>query len=471
MRIVVIGAGYVGLVSSACLSEMGYPVVCLDINAKRIESLNQGVIPIYEPGLEEMIKRNIKSKRLNFTTDYAVCAPQADVCFIAVDTPTTTLGQANTYQVESVAQTLGLYLQHYCVIVTKSTVPVGTTEKVGQIIEETLKSRGVSIDFDVVSNPEFLKEGNAIQDFMKPDRIIIGVNNARSASVMKEIYSPFMFNHDRLLIMNIPSAELAKYAANAMLATRISFMNEMAILCEKVGADVNWIRKAIGADERIGNKFLYPGPGFGGSCLPKDIKALIFQAQECQYELSILKAVEEVNQRQKSVMGSKLHHYFANKGGIQKKTIGIWGLSFKPDTDDMREAPSLVLIQDLLEHDVKLRLFDPIAMLKAKALLGDHPAITWCQDELDAAEKADAIVLMTEWKQFRFINFQTILANMSGRAFFDGRNQYQPEEMARKGFDYFSIGRQSVYATNLNDLFEQYSFLNLPIETKVGQIR
>jgi UDPglucose 6-dehydrogenase len=470
MNILMIGVGYVGLVSGTCFSEMGHHVTCLDINQERIDNLKKGFIPIYEPGLEEMVKRNVRSKRLNFTTDYKTSVPYADVCFIAVDTPTTASGATDLFQVEMVAKTLGQYLQHYCVIVTKSTVPVGTTARVSEIIEHELEKRHMMIDFDVVSNPEFLKEGNAIQDFMKPDRVIIGVENERSATIMKEIYSPFMFNHDRLLVMDIPSAELSKYAANAMLATRISFMNEMSVLCEKVGADVNWIRKAIGADERIGNKFLYPGPGFGGSCLPKDIKALISQAQERELDLSILQAVQEVNQRQKSFIGIKMRAYFAKQGGLRGKTVGILGLSFKPDTDDMREAPSLVLIQDLLEQDVELRLFDPIAMAKAHILLGNHPTITWCQDELEVAKGAHALVLLTEWKQFRLLNFQAILGSMAGQAFFDGRNQYQPEEMARKGFDYFSIGRQPAYAHKISDSQEQHDIFTLPMqEVKVGQ--
>ena len=459
MHILMIGVGYVGLVSGTCFAEMGHHVTCLDIDHDLIEKLKNGVIPIYEPGLDEMVKRNVKAKRLEFTTDYEESVPLADICFIAVDTPTTANGAADTSQVEAVAQTLGCYLQHYCVIATKSTVPLGTTARVAQIIKLVLEKRGLTLDFDVVSNPEFLKEGNAIQDFMKPDRVIIGVENARSAAIMKDIYSPFMLNHDRLLVMDIPSAELSKYAANAMLATRISFMNEMANLCEKVGADVNWIRKAIGTDERIGNKFLYPGPGFGGSCLPKDIKALISQAESCESELSILTAVQNVNHRQKKCMSAKLHTYFVDSGGLKGKTIGILGLSFKPDTDDMREAPSLVLIQDLLEQDVALRLFDPIAMQRAKIVLGDHPAITWCQDELETAEGSDALVLMTEWKQFRLLNFQAILSRMAGCAFFDGRNQYPPEEMARKGFDYFSMGRQPACAHSLSNLCLQAGLL------------
>lgn len=468
MKILMIGVGYVGLVSGTCFAEMGHHVLCLDINAAKIEALNQGIIPIYEPTLEEMVKRNIKAGRLAFTTDYASSVPQADVCFIAVDTPTTPQGQADTTQVQTVAKMLGQHLQHYCVVATKSTVPVGTTAKVAEGIESELKKRGVTLSFDVVSNPEFLKEGNAVQDFMKPDRVIIGVNNSKSAAIMKEIYSPFMLNHDRLIVMDILSAELSKYASNAMLATRISFMNEMAALCEKLGANVNWVRKAMGADERIGNKFLYPGVGFGGSCLPKDIRALIAQGQACDMELSVLQAAQEVNQDQKKLMGLKLAAYFADKGGLKGKTICVLGLSFKPDTDDMREAPSLILIQDLIKHNVKLRLFDPVAMTKAKVLLDDQSAIIWCQDELEAAEGADALVLMTEWKQFRFLDFQSILMRMNGKAFFDGRNQYQPEEMARKGWDYFSIGRLPAYTSELCDVKEQSDVFSL--QKKVGQI-
>jgi UDPglucose 6-dehydrogenase len=441
MKILMIGVGYVGLVSGTCFAEMGHHVICLDINKSKIDGLNHGQLPIYEPGLEEMVKRNVQSKRLIFTTDYRDSVPEAEVCFIAVDTPASKHGEADTSQVRKVAETLGRHLEHYCVIATKSTVPVGTTFLVEQIIRQEIESRGANVDFDVVSNPEFLKEGNAILDFMKPDRVIIGVNNPRSAAIMQEIYSPFMVNHDRMLVMDIPSAEISKYASNAMLATRISFMNEMAALCEKLQADINWVRKAMGADERIGNKFLYPGVGFGGSCLPKDIKALIAQADASGTPLSILQAVEEVNQNQKRAMGLKLAAYFKERGGLCGKTIGILGLSFKPDTDDMREAPSLVLIQDLLAQLASVRLYDPIAMPAAKTILGDQESITWCQDEAETAEGADALVLMTEWKQFRFLDFTLLLSKMKGNAFFDGRNQYKPEEMARKGFDYISIGR------------------------------
>lgn len=470
MKILMIGVGYVGLVSGTCFAEMGHHVICLDINTTKIDALNQGIIPIYEPSLEEMVRRNIKAKRLSFTNDYALSIPQADVCFIAVDTPTTSDGQADTTQVENVAKMLGYHLQHYCVIATKSTVPVGTTYRIAEIIEGELEKRKVAIAFDIVSNPEFLKEGNAVQDFMKPDRVIIGVNSARSATIMQEIYSPFMLNHDRLIVMDVLSAELAKYASNAMLATRISFMNEIAALCEKLGANINWVRKAMGADDRIGNKFLYPGVGFGGSCLPKDIRALIAQGQACDVELSVLQAAQQVNQDQKKLMESKLTTYFADKGGLVGKTIGILGLSFKPDTDDMREAPSLVLIENLIKQKVQLRLFDPIAMPKAKSILLNQPNITWCQNELDTAEGVDALVLMTEWKQFRFLDFHSILNNMNGKAFFDGRNQYQLEEMARKGFDYFSIGRQPAYSHDFCHITEQSEIVTLPLEMKIGQI-
>lgn len=447
MKIVIIGTGYVGLVSGTCFAEMGHPsVTCLDINQERIQQLQQGNVPIYEPGLEEIVKRNLKSKRLIFTENYADAVPSADVIFIAVDTPVSPDGSADVSQIERVARTLGQYIQQYCVIVTKSTVPVGTTAHIGGIISRLLKERNLNIEFDLVFNPEFLKEGNAIHDFMKPDRVVIGVNTERAATIMKEIYRPFMINHERLLFMDICSAELAKYAANAMLATRISFMNELACLCEELGADVGWIRKAIGSDERIGNQFLYPGTGYGGSCLPKDVQALITQARKVECPLQILNAVHQVNQRQKELIGQKMAAYFNDQGGLQGKTIGILGLSFKPDTDDMREAPSLTLIKFLLQQGGRLRLYDPIAMPKARSLIPSHSAITWCQSEEEAAESAHALVLMTEWKQFRLLSMRTLLARMDGRAFFDGRNQYEPDEMARKGFDYFSIGRPAAYA-------------------------
>lgn len=453
MNILMIGAGYVGLVSGTCLAEMGHHVTCLDINEQTIANLKKGLIPIFEPGLEEMVKRNITAKRLRFSTSYIETVPRADVCFIAVDTPIGENGAANLNQIEKVAQTLGETIQNYCVIVVKSTVPVGTTSHVASVIKQALKRRNSNIEFDMVSNPEFLKEGNAINDFMKPDRVIVGVNSPRSAEIMKTIYQPFMFNHERLLIMDIRSAELSKYAANAMLATRISFMNEMAGLCEELGADVNWVRKAIGSDDRIGNKFLYPGAGYGGSCFPKDIKALIAQGKKVNIDLKLIEAVDQVNLNQKQVVAKKLTDYFSDQGGLEGKTIGILGLSFKPDTDDMREASSLILIQYLLEKGAFVRLFDPIAMPKAQKLLNDQ-TIAWCQTEEEVAQGAHALVLMTEWKQFRLLNFSVLIDKMIGNAFFDGRNQYRPEEMAQKGFDYFSIGRAPAYATESNAMQE-----------------
>lgn len=451
MNILIIGVGYVGLVSGACFAEMGHHVVCLDINPERIKDLNQGIIPIYEPGLEEIIKRNVKAQRLSFTTNYD-SVKTAEVCFIAVDTPTKPDGSADTSNVEKVAISIANQLEDYTVVVTKSTVPVGTTEWVGSIISETLSKKGRSIPFDVVSNPEFLKEGNAVQDFMKPDRVIIGVNNPAVIDIMKNIYSPFMLNHERLLIMDIRSSELAKYVANAMLATRISFMNEISILCERLGANVDLIRKGIGSDHRIGSNFLYAGAGYGGSCLPKDVKALQSQAKKVDLEMSIIEAADKANNRQKKIMALKIHDYFEKREGLKGKVIGVLGLAFKPDTDDMREASALTLIQDLLRYGVTLRLFDPVASEKAKALIPDTPAIHWCQSELEVAEGADALVLMTEWKQFRFMDFDSLLEKMKGIAFFDGRNQYKPEEMAKRGFDYISIGRPSAFVEkNVSD--------------------
>lgn len=446
MELVVIGTGYVGLVSGTCFAEMGHHVTCLDINEHKIEQLKKGQIPIYEPGLEEMVKRNLKAGRLRFSVDYAGSVAQAKVCFICVDTPHLDNGEADLSFVRNVAISIAEQMTGYCIIVNKSTVPLGTARFVTTIMRDTLQKRGLSFEFDVVSNPEFLKEGNAVQDFMKPDRVIIGTNSPTVASVMQEIYSPFMLSHERFMIMDVLSAEMTKYAANAMLATRISFMNELAGLCELLGADVNKVRKGIGADNRIGYKFLYPGPGFGGSCLPKDISALRKQAENIAYETPLIDAVANINEKQKRVMGNKVLNYFANREGITGKTLAILGLSFKPDTDDMREAPSLILIQELLQHQTKLRLFDPIAMENAKKVLPDHPDIFWCKDEIEAALDADAIILMTEWKQFRFLDFPSLLKVMKGHSFFDARNQYAPQEMVKKGFDYISIGQAPYYS-------------------------
>lgn len=449
MEILVIGAGYVGLVSGACFAEMGHHVICLDINANKIDNLNKGILPIYEPGLEEILKRNVKAQRLFFTTEYAEAVAAARVIFIAVDTPVSPEGHANMTYVQSVALTLGEYINDYKVIVNKSTVPVGSANLVRQVIDAVLQKRQCEVAFDVVSNPEFLKEGNAVNDFMKPDRVIIGTNSPAATEIMKEIYAPFMLSHDRLILMDPCSAEMTKYAANAMLATRISFMNEMAGLCELTGADINKVRIGIGSDKRIGYHFLYPGPGFGGSCLPKDIRALYSQGHSLNYEMSLVAAVETVNQRQKNLLGEKISTHFANLGGLTDRTIGILGLAFKPDTDDMRDAPSLVLIQHLLKAGAKVRLFDPAAMENAKNCLKPSPAITWCVDEMDAAEGVDALVLVTEWKQFRFLDFKKISIRMNGRILFDFRNQYNPQDVAKKGLDYIGIGIAPAYAVDV----------------------
>lgn len=446
MHLLVIGTGYVGLVTGTCLAEMGHQVTCLDINQDKIDKLNRGIVPIYEPGLEEMVARNRKAGRLRFTSDYASAMALALVCFVAVDTPTSPDGRANLQQVQRVATTLGEWMDGYRVIVSKSTVPVGTAQMITGWIQAALDKRGVEVEFDVVSNPEFLKEGNAVQDFMKPDRVIVGTKSPRALSIMKEIYAPFMVNHERLMVMDPASAEMTKYAANAMLATRISFMNEISGLCELTGADITKVRKGIGADKRIGYSFLYPGPGFGGPCLSKDIQALHAQGKAQNYDMPLMRAVDTVNRRQKLVIGNKIRTYFQNN--LQNRTIGILGLAFKPDTDDMREAASLILIEQLLEEGADLRLFDPASMSNAKAMLGEQPGITWCENELEVATGADALVLMTEWKQFRFLNFPEILGQMKGKAFFDGRNQYRPEEMATRGFDYFSIGQAPALAEN-----------------------
>lgn len=443
MKLLIVGSGYVGLVTGACFAEMGHHVVCLDINQAKIASLQQGRIPIYEPGLEELVRRNAQADRLSFTSDYATAVAEARVCFITVDTPVTAEGDADLQYVRSVAASIAQHMNDYKLIVNKSTVPMGTAQEVAGIIRETLMKRRVSIEFDVVSNPEFLKEGNAIQDFMKPDRVVIGSDSIKATEIMQEIYAPFMLNHERLIVMDIASAELTKYAANAMLALRISFMNELALLCEQIGATINNVRKGIGADKRIGNSFLYAGPGFGGSCLPKDIRALHNFARKHQSPLTLVETVESVNQRQKMLLGKKIQHYYASRSGLEGKTIGILGLAFKPDTDDMREAPSLVLIQQLLTAGCELRLYDPVAMENAKKLLGPNPSITWCHNELDTAKGSDAIALVTEWKQFRLLDFPALLTAMRGNAFFDGRNQYQPSAMAQHGFDYICIGNGS----------------------------
>lgn len=448
MELLIIGTGYVGLVAGTCFAEMGHHVTCLDLNSIKIDKLKRGEIPIYEPGLEEMVRRNVKSKRLSFTTSYEESVPLAKVCFLGVDTPMGPHGHADMQYIKQAVSSIAMYMTDYLIVANKSTAPVGTVKMLQQLIQDQLLLRNICIDFDIVSNPEFLKEGNAINDFMKPDRVIVGSSSDRAIKVMKEIYAPFMLNHERLIVMDSASAEMTKYAANAMLASRISFMNELSGLCELIGADINKVRKGIGSDNRIGSHFLYAGPGFGGSCFPKDIHALCAQAAAHEYDLELIKAISLVNAKQKQVMANKIFRYFSEKSGVAHCTIALFGLAFKPDTDDIRESAAIALIYQLLEVGAILRLFDPEAMDNAKKLLGHHPHLVWCSNELEAAEGADAIALLTEWKQFRFLDFPKLLEVMKGNAFFDGRNQFNPEDVAKKGFDYISIGRPPVYASN-----------------------
>jgi len=441
MQILMVGTGYVGLVTGACFAEMGHSVICLDIDSKKIESLQEGIVPIYEPGLEEIVKRNIQQRRLRFTTDYAKAVASASVCFIAVPTPSRDDGSCDISYVETAARQIAEHMSEYRIIVNKSTVPVGTAYRVSEVIREEQIKLGLSVPFDVVSNPEFLKEGAAVQDCLKPDRIIIGSDRPKPAEVLKEIYSAFTLSHDRILMMDTLSAEMTKYAANAMLATRISFMNEIADICKRVGANINEVRKGIGSDTRIGYSFLYPGVGYGGSCFPKDIRALISIAKKVDAKPEILEAADSVNNRQKKWLGQKMISYFSSRGGIQGKTVAVWGLSFKPDTDDMREAPSLTFIEDLVKQGAHLRLFDPVAMPNARKMLENYSSsLTWCSDEFDAAKGADAVALLTEWKQFRLVDFKPVRDQMKGIAFFDGRNQYKSGDMKNRGFDYISIG-------------------------------
>ncbi|MGD0664614.1 MAG: UDP-glucose/GDP-mannose dehydrogenase family protein [Rhabdochlamydiaceae bacterium] len=435
MKILILGTGYVGLVTGACFADMGHNVICLDIDEKKIADLKKGIVPIYEPGLEEIIVRNHKAGRLQFTTDLASSMKECKVCIIAVPTPSAPDGSCDLSYVLEAAKSIALHMTDYRVIITKSTVPVGTSKRIRETIEAHQKT---PVPFDVVSNPEFLKEGAAVSDCMKPDRVILGVESERAAEIMKEIYKAFTLNHDRILVMDPASAEMTKYVANAMLATRISFMNEMAGLCEKLGANIHAVRSGIGADHRIGYHFLYAGVGYGGSCFPKDIRALEAMARAVGYETPVLTAVDAVNEKQKQVLAKKIEAYFG-PAGVKQKTIAIWGLSFKPDTDDLREAPALRLIEELLAKGAHVRLYDPVSMHKAQEKLSD-PKITWCKDEYHAAESSDAIALLTEWKQFRFVNFDKILEKMEGKAFFDGRNQYRKDEMKSKGFHYFGIG-------------------------------
>ena len=438
MKIAIVGTGYVGLVSGACFAEMGVEVTCVDINEEKIKMLSEGKVPIYEPGLEEMVVRNFREGRLRFTTRLTDCLDEVEAVFSAVGTPPDEDGSADLSYVLQVAREVGQNMNHYVVLVTKSTVPVGTAQKVKAVIAEELAARKVEIEFDVASNPEFLKEGAAVKDFMSPDRVVVGVESERARKLMQRLYAPFMMTNNRILFTDIPSAEMIKYAANSMLATRISFMNDIANLCELVGADVNMVRKGIGADTRIGSKFLYPGCGYGGSCFPKDVKALIQTARQQGYEMRVLQAVEEVNERQKSVLFQKLSAHF--DGDLKGKTVALWGLAFKAETDDMREATSLVIIRQLLDAGCEVRVFDPVAMNECRRRLGD--AVTYAKDMYDAALGADALLLLTEWKQFRLPSWEVVRRTMNQPVVFDGRNIYDPEELRAGGFHYSSIGRQ-----------------------------
>jgi UDPglucose 6-dehydrogenase len=436
MKITIVGSGYVGLVTGTCFSEVGIEVTCVDIDAGKIENLKNGIIPIYEPGLEEMVHRNQKKDRLQFTTDIAEALVDCEVVFIAVGTPPDEDGSADLKYVLGVAAECGRYMKDYLLVVTKSTVPVGTAGKVRSAIREELKKRNATIEFDVASNPEFLKEGAAMDDFLKPDRIVIGLDSTRAENLMKSLYKPFTLNGHPVIFMDITSAEMTKYAANSMLATKISFMNDIANLCEIVGADINMVRKGIGSDSRIGQKFIYPGIGYGGSCFPKDVKALVHTANDYNYELRVLKAVEAVNEDQKSVLFHKVNKYF--KGNLKGKTIALWGLSFKPMTDDMREAPSLVLIRKFIDAGARVRAYDPVAMNEAQRILGD--TITYATDQYDVIIDSDCLVLVTEWPEFKFPNFNVVRKLLKTPAIFDGRNIYDRAEMKQRGFDYFCIG-------------------------------
>lgn len=439
MKIAIIGSGYVGLVTGACFSEVGINVTCVDVDQKKIENLKKGIIPIYEPGLESMITRNMDKNRLQFTTQFEEAIKESDAVFISVGTPPDEDGSADLKYVLQVARDCGKYMDDYKLVVTKSTVPVGTSLKVKNAISEELKKRNLNIDFDVASNPEFLKEGAAIDDFLKPDRIVVGTESKRAEKLLSNLYKPFTLNGHPIIFMDIVSAEMTKYAANSMLATKISFINDIANLCEIVGANINEVRKGIGSDARIGNKFIYPGIGYGGSCFPKDVQALIRTADESNYNLKVLKAVESVNKAQKAVLFNKIFNYF--NGNLKGKTVTIWGLSFKPQTDDMREAPSLEIIKKLLNAGAKVKVYDPVALEEAKHFFGNK--ITYCKDQYEALIDADCLAVLTEWAEFKLPSFNVISKLLNTPAVFDGRNIYDKDEMQKNGFDYFCIGIQT----------------------------
>ena len=436
MNIAIVGTGYVGLVSGACFAEMGIDVTCVDINPEKIKCLLNGEIPIYEPGLDDLVKRNVEAGRLHFTTDLTTCLDNVEVVFSAVGTPPDEDGSADLQYVLEVARTFGRNIKKYTILVTKSTVPVGTAKKVKAVIEEELTKRDEQIDFEVASNPEFLKEGAAIKDFMSPDRVVVGGESERAKKVMERLYRPFQMNNYRLYFMDIPSAEMTKYAANAMLATRISFMNDIANLCDLVGANVDMVRKGIGADTRIGSKFLYPGCGYGGSCFPKDVKALARTAREYGYTMGVIEAVEAVNERQKEIVVKKLQDKL---GTLRGKTIALWGLAFKPETDDMREAPALVVIEKLLEAGASVKVYDPVAMDECRRRIGDR--VVYCKDMYDVVIDADALAVLTEWKEFRIPSWSVIKRVMKQPVLVDGRNIYSKDEVIAEGFEYAAIGK------------------------------
>lgn len=436
MKITIVGTGYVGLVTGACFSEVGIDVTCVDVDANKIENLKNGILPIWEPSLEDMVLRNVENGRLHFSTDLAGSLEGTEVVFSAVGTPPDEDGSADLKYVLQVAKEVGQHMNDYVLIVTKSTVPVGTAEKVKKAIQFELDKRGVLVKFDVASNPEFLKEGDAVNDFLKPDRIVIGCDSERAKRTMERLYKPFVLNGHPVIFMDITSAEMTKYAANSMLATKISFMNDIANLCEIVGADVNAVRKGIGSDTRIGNKFIYPGTGYGGSCFPKDVKALIKTADDYSYNMRVLKAVEEVNENQKSILFNKLNKHFNYE--LKGKHIALWGLSFKPQTDDMRDAPSLIVIQKLIEAGATVKAYDPVAMNEAKHMLGDK--IMYAEDKFDALLNADALIVVTEWPEFKFLNYDQISQLMNNNLILDGRNIYDAKEMKENDFTYYCIG-------------------------------
>ncbi len=440
MKIAIIGTGYVGLVTGTCFAETGIDVVCVDIDTEKIDGLKKGILPIYEPGLQSMVEKNQEKGRLHFSTNLEENIANCEAVFIAVGTPPDEDGSADLKYVLAVASDIGKYMNNYLVAITKSTVPIETSEKVKAAIQAELEKRNSELEFDVASNPEFLKEGSAIDDFLKPDRIVIGTESKRSEKIMERLYKPFLLNGHPLLFMDIPSAEMTKYAANSMLATKISFMNDIANLCEIVGADVDMVRKGIGSDSRIGNRFIYPGVGYGGSCFPKDVKALVKTGIEKKHPLRILQAVEDVNHDQKLILFNKIKNHF--KGDLKGKTIGFWGLSFKPNTDDMREAPSLAIVDKLLEHGAMVKAYDPVAMDEARRILGTK--IELCEDMYEATVDADALALITEWSEFRIPNYKVLAKVLNNKLVFDGRNIYDPVEMKDNGFIYYGIGRKTV---------------------------